>query len=125
MGLAWFENEADYESVRAVAGRKDMPSDFSEWIILAKQFEERQQSQGIQVFRAIIKPDAFFAFCRNGGLDVNSKARIAFANAAAIFDSVFHVPPNKLVLYLFTHDSEVWKFFRNIAFRTDLIVLIS
>lgn len=63
-----------------VAGPEDMPSTYAEWKRLANNAEKELQRRGIQVVRAVIDPEDFFAFCRDNALDVNAKARERFAN---------------------------------------------
>lgn len=80
VGLAWFDNQSDYDAIRAVAGTKDMPSTYAEWVVLAERTEQREKKNGVKVVRATIKPDAFLTFCAREGLNVNSAARVRFAN---------------------------------------------
>ncbi len=84
IGIPWYELE-DYERVKTLMedGHK-LPGVYSVWRLKAEQTERELRRQGHLVVRAHLHADAFVEWCRARGLNVDSQARMQFANEAAL-----------------------------------------
>lgn len=83
LGIAWYR-EADYpEILEVMVDAHVLPASHGEWQKLAESLERERQRHGMRVVRAVIDPKTFAPWCRQRGLDVDAKARMAFANAEA------------------------------------------
>jgi uncharacterized membrane protein len=78
-GLVWYDRE-DYPRILEVM--KDahvLPDTYDQWRKKAENVERGAQHSGALVVRAVIKPEQFLAWCTIRGLNVDAKARNAFA----------------------------------------------
>jgi hypothetical protein len=79
LGIAWYTAE-DYARARAIMADGDaMPLTQDEWQHRIAKTEQDLIAQGHKVFRVIIDPRTFPGWCDVRGLDLNAKARTAFA----------------------------------------------
>ncbi len=84
VGMAWYLEE-DFEEVKGVmADGHTLHRTYAEWLKAASRGEEHQRSAGHFVVRAIIRPQEFKQWCQSRGLNIDSKARTAFANERAM-----------------------------------------
>lgn len=78
-GIIWFNRE-DYPRILEIM--KDahvLPPTYELWREKAENDERRAQAAGLRVVRAVIDPQKFIAWCATNGLDIDAKARTAFA----------------------------------------------
>jgi hypothetical protein len=83
VGIAWYLQQ-DYPAILRIMADADlMPASFEKWQHLAHRIERDLRAQGRIVTRAVIDPATFPEWCRSRDLQVDAKARIAFANQYA------------------------------------------
>jgi len=79
-GLVWYRRE-DYEKLKSVFSDSHvLPETFDKWLQRAENGFSDATSKGHTVVKVYIDPETFPAWCRQRSLDVNAKARVAFAN---------------------------------------------
>ena len=84
IGISWY-NKDDYpRALRVMIDPHILPSTYSAWKKKAEAQESKWKCEGIIVYRAIINPDEFPAWCRARGLNVDAKGRMAFASEFAM-----------------------------------------
>jgi hypothetical protein len=82
-GMVWYLAE-DFSQIKSMM--KDghlLHRTHAEWQLAAEQGEQRMRAQGVRVYRAIVRPAEFKAWCAARGLDIDAKARNQFANEFA------------------------------------------
>lgn len=82
-GIAWFRREDWTRILEIMEDAEKIGPDFDRWEKLAKSIEERLNSQGVIVVRAMIDPDIFRDWCLKNSLPVDAKARTKYANEMA------------------------------------------
>lgn len=83
IGIAWYHPE-DYDAcLRIMADRHTLPGRFDVWLAKAEAIEKERTSLGYVVVRAFIDPKTFPDWCRSRGLNVDSQARMEYANLIA------------------------------------------
>jgi hypothetical protein len=83
LGIAWYR-EDDYPSILDVMTDSHLlPRTFREWKKRAESTESQALREGKIVVRAVIDPKAFPGWCVVRGLNIDAKARTAFANEEA------------------------------------------
>lgn len=83
IGFAWYE-EADYPEILQVMTDADkLPRTWADWHKAAAKEFRRREGMGQRVVRAVIKPKHFTGWCAIRGLNIDAKARTAFANEQA------------------------------------------
>lgn len=82
-GFVWYK-EADYQRLKSLFtdGHK-LPPTFLMWQDKAEQGRKRHVRSGGIAVKAYIDPDTFPAWCSARGLNIDAKARTAFANEEA------------------------------------------
>lgn len=83
IGMAWYLAE-DYAEIKTLM--KDghlLHRTHSEWQRAAEQGEKKMRADGVRVYRAILRPAEFNAWCTARGLDIDAGARQQFAAAFA------------------------------------------
>lgn len=80
IGMTWYLEEDFEEIKRLMTDGHTLHRTYSEWLKAATTGEEQQRRTGITVVRAIIRPTEFKQWCQSQGLNLDSKARMAFAN---------------------------------------------
>lgn len=85
VGMAWYLPE-EYDAAISIMSDRDKLSGMSYevWLQKATTGEQSLIAQGHTVVRAIIHPEEFRSWCNDKGLEIDSKARMAFANEVAI-----------------------------------------
>ncbi len=79
LGIAWYL-EQDYPAIlRLMADADKLPATFSRWQQIAEQTERRCRTEGRVVIRAVIDPATFPEWCARHDLQVDARARNAFA----------------------------------------------
>ena len=79
-GMAWYLPE-DFEQIKALmTDGHTLHRTYAEWQRAAEQGEQRLRANGVRVYRAILRPAEFKAWCEARSLDIDSHARQAFAN---------------------------------------------
>ncbi len=83
LGIAWYHPQ-DYDAcLRIMSDRHEFPSRFAVWLAEAEAVEKKYASQGYIVVRAYIDPETFPDWCRSRSLNIDSKARMEYANLVA------------------------------------------
>lgn len=79
-GMVWYLPE-DFEQIKAVMndGHTLFPT-HAEWQRAAEKGEHRLRADGVRVYRAILRPAEFQAWCSARGLDVDAHGREKFAS---------------------------------------------
>jgi uncharacterized membrane protein len=83
-GISWYHKEDYPRILKMMIDSHVLPSTYSEWKKKAEGQERKWQADGVTVFRAIIDPDEFPAWCKAHGLNVDAKGRTAFASEFAM-----------------------------------------
>lgn len=82
-GIPWYRRE-DYPRIRAVMEDAHvLPDTWEEWFKKAKQVRDEMRRKGFIIEQVAIDPEAFAGWCRARGLNVDARARMAFANEEA------------------------------------------
>lgn len=84
IGMSWYLEEDFEEIKRVMTDSHTLHRTYAEWFKAATTGEEHQRRAGQHVIRAIIRPQAFKQWCEQRGLNIDSKARMAFANEKAM-----------------------------------------
>ncbi|MBA3572165.1 MAG: hypothetical protein H0W34_09375 [Pyrinomonadaceae bacterium] len=70
-----------YDELRCLfSDGKNLPATYDEWLKKAQDLFDKFKREGHNVEKVYIEPDTFPAWCAERGLDVNSQARVRFAN---------------------------------------------
>lgn len=77
-GISWFAR-GDYSRAQSMMSDNVLPKTYDEWSKKAEAQERRAKDAGFTVLRAKIDPDEFASWCQSEMLDLNAKARTAFA----------------------------------------------
>lgn len=82
-GMAWYMRE-DYAALLGVmVDGHVLPRSYDDWLKKAEEAERQFKARGIRIVRVVIDPKAFPIWCQARGLDIDAKARMAFANDEA------------------------------------------
>ncbi|MCU7839752.1 MAG: hypothetical protein KZQ94_10300 [Candidatus Thiodiazotropha sp. (ex Troendleina suluensis)] len=79
-GFAWFRREDYNRCLKIFIDSKVLPSQFDKWLKLANRALDDCKRQGNIAEKVYIDPDTFPAWCASRGLDVDAKARMAYAS---------------------------------------------
>ncbi|MBW7966771.1 hypothetical protein [Bradyrhizobium sp. BR 10261] len=79
VGISWFNREDYPRILEIMVDAYVLPPTYERWREMAESQERRAKASGLAVVRAVIKPEEFVAWCAKEGLDVDAKARTAFA----------------------------------------------
>lgn len=77
-GLPWFY-EDDYESFRRILPERRWHPTYGEWLQAAEQTLQHESAKGRIALKAYVRSHEFVAWCRERGLDVESRALTTFA----------------------------------------------
>lgn len=81
-GLAWYRRE-NYDELRRISSDgATWAKTYDEWLKAAESIFNKFRAEGYTVYKVDIDPKAFPAWCAARGLNVDSRARIRFANEA-------------------------------------------
>ena len=81
--LFWFRDSADYERMRSLAEDGDtFFSSYSQWLQAAEKAFKQMQKTG-RVIKVEADIDDYISWCNHTGRSINSKSRVAYANAKA------------------------------------------
>jgi uncharacterized membrane protein len=83
-GISWYRREDYPRILEIMEDAHVLPDTFDDWRKKAGGQESEWKSRGVVIVRAIIDPDTFPAWCRKEGLNVDAKARTAFASEFAM-----------------------------------------
>ena len=75
--LAWLKS-GDWRRWRALDPKGIQPR-YKDWLEQAKRLEQGRQQEGIPVVRVAVDPEQFAAWCRQAGVEPDSRARANFA----------------------------------------------
>jgi hypothetical protein len=82
LGMAWYRRE-DYPRLLGIfADRANLHEAYDDWLKAAERGLDTFRSQGQAFQKVYIDPDTFPAWCAEMGLNIDSKARVRFANEA-------------------------------------------
>lgn len=80
IGIAWFKRE-DYAALKRLSSDGNtFAATYDDWLQSAEQLIEKFRTDGQAFQKVYIDPNTFPAWCATRGLEVNSQARIRFAN---------------------------------------------
>lgn len=83
VGIPWYARK-DYARVFAVMDDIHLlPDTWEEWFKAAKNLRDGLRKEGVIVEQVHLDPDSFAAWCAARRLNVDAKARTAFANEEA------------------------------------------
>ena len=83
IGLSWYRAE-DYDAILGIMSDSNkLPDTFGEWLLKAENGEKELTATGHIVVRAVIDPKTFPDWCRSRSLNIDSKARMEYANLVA------------------------------------------
>lgn len=82
-GMVWYLAE-DFSEIKALMeDGHTLHRTHAEWQLAAEKGEQRARAKGGHVYRAIVRPAEFSAWCKARGLRINADARNQFASAFA------------------------------------------
>jgi hypothetical protein len=83
IGMVWYLAE-DFGEIKALMedGHR-LHRTYAEWQRAAEQGEQAMRTKGVRVYRAMLRPAPFKAWCVARGLNVDAKARNQFASEFA------------------------------------------
>ena len=84
IGMVWYLEEDFEEIKRLMTDSHTLHRTHAEWLRAATLGEEQQRRSGAHVIRAVVRPQEFKHWCQSRGLNLDSKARNAFANHRAM-----------------------------------------
>lgn len=80
VGIGWFRKE-DYARCRGIMSDAHvLPARYEDWLQRAENIERQLVAEGAIVYRAVIDPENFPAWCTVRGLNVDAKGRVAFGS---------------------------------------------
>lgn len=83
-GISWFDEKDYLRARRIMADAHVLPLTFADWKQKAERQQAKFEAEGWVVYRAVIDPETFPRWCAERGLNVDAKARMAFANDYAL-----------------------------------------
>lgn len=83
VGLPWYSSATYARAVRLMEDRAQFPETFEAWQRNAELQCRGLQKDGTVIYRVIIDPDEFGAWCRRQDIVPNAAARERFAEIAA------------------------------------------
>jgi hypothetical protein len=78
-GISWFREEDYPRILEIMTDSHVLPPTYELWREKAERTERNAKAGGMIVIRAIIDPAEFLTWCAREGLNVDAKARTAFA----------------------------------------------
>jgi hypothetical protein len=79
-GIAWYHKQ-DYDKLRSLfVDGSNLPDSYDEWLSKAQALFDRMKREGHAVEKVYIDPKTFPGWCAVRGMDLDSKARVRFAN---------------------------------------------
>jgi len=82
-GIPWYRR-ADWSWIVAVMDDADrLPASYDAWLAKAEQVIQNVEREGGIAVKAHLDPDAFPAWCRERGLNVDARARMQYASWVA------------------------------------------
>lgn len=87
VAVPWYKREDYARILEVMSDAHLLPPTFEKWEWRANQVIDQVKNSGSVPVKAHLEPDAFVAWCKGRGMDLDAKARIAFANhvAAAMY----------------------------------------
>jgi hypothetical protein len=79
----WYKREDYDELLHLFADAVSLPKTYEHWLELAENGVNSLRSKGLTVEKVYIDPKTFPSWCAARSLNVDSKARIRFANETA------------------------------------------
>lgn len=82
-GMVWYRREDYPRILQIMSDAEKLPRTYDAWAQGAESGEKKFKADGVIVVRAVIDPDTFPNWCAVRGLEINAKARNAFASEVA------------------------------------------
>lgn len=80
IGVAWYREE-DYEKLKSIFTDSHLlPGRYDQWLDQAENLVKHEVAQGRIVEKVYIDPATFPDWCKSRQMNINSEARIQFAN---------------------------------------------
>jgi hypothetical protein len=85
IGVPWFPREGFEELRNAMSDRDAIPETYAEWYALAREGLKRlkRSHPGVRVEKVLLAKEPFLAFCREQGLDPDTRGRAQYAAIVA------------------------------------------
>lgn len=83
LGMAWYTSQDYRRILEIMEDAEKLPTTYDKWCQLAERGEREAKRAGHIVIRAIIDPQEFRVWAHARGLNIDAKARVAFANEVA------------------------------------------
>jgi hypothetical protein len=84
IGISWFLEEDYTRALKIMLDAHVLPPTYEAWRKKAEGQERECKAKGFIVVRAIIDPEKFPTWCAKAGLNIDAKARTAFASEFAM-----------------------------------------
>ena len=84
VGISWFLEEDYSLALKIMLDAHVLPRTYDTWRKKAESQEREWKAKGFLVIRAIIDPEKFPTWCAKAGLNIDAKARTAFASEFAM-----------------------------------------
>lgn len=81
VGFPWYRKKNYKRLMKIFADSHLLHDSYEEWLDAAEKAFQSLVGQGLVVEKVDIDPVTFPAWCKARGLDIDSKARVEFANA--------------------------------------------
>ena len=82
-GIAWY-SEKDYYSLRdKFLDKEKLPEGYLEWLQSANSLFNKLETENINVVKVFLEPKKFVDWCIQNKMEMDSKARVRYANEGA------------------------------------------
>jgi uncharacterized membrane protein len=84
LGILWFKDASQYHEYKKIfTDSKVLSNNYTDWLRDAEKIVKRYENSGSTVIKAYAEPSEFLKWCSANGETIDSKGRMAFANAKA------------------------------------------
>lgn len=83
VGIAWYRREDYHRILDVMADAHRLPPTYESWLKAAEQGIRQLEAAGHVTVKVQLDPDLFVTWCRQRDLNVDARARIAYASEAA------------------------------------------
>lgn len=78
--IGWYSRQDYPRILEIMSDSEKLPAKYDNWLRTAEASEKHMGRQGMKVFRAIIQPEEFLAWCNANSLKTDADARIRWSN---------------------------------------------
>jgi hypothetical protein len=84
VGIIWYRREEDYVRLKGMYSDGDvLPDTFAEWLKTAKNTFDTLTLEGLDCVKVYIRGEAFRAWCKRKGFEMDSRARARYCSELA------------------------------------------